>query len=253
MEIIDRVASFVDSDRIVVAYSGGADSTALMWMLSHRSDCVGVFVDSPLLSERLRRIALSNAEHLGLNVIVKRIDWNELGNAALNDGSRCYHCKKAIYRRVRDVADGMDVTTCVDGENADDLSDDRPGRVAAREFGVISPLSSLGIGRGEIESVLSKIDLKERIVKDTCMATRIPFGTPICEDIMRRVESLEDRVRKITNVDQLRVRIVDDTAKIQTSFTEIPKLFAKDDELNDMFVENMLKMTIDKEGYEKKV
>lgn len=249
MENIDfLLKEYLDGlDRAVVAYSGGADSTVLLHVVSKLMPdrYEGVFVDSPLMSMRQREIALRNAYTLGLNVTVRRIGWRDMPDVLENDGRRCYHCKAAMFRT---IATDDEKTICMDGENADDLSEDRPGRTAALEFGIRSPLAELGIGREEVIRTFSTLGLPAAI-KDTCMATRIASGIPLTDALLRNVESYESMVRRIARVEQLRVRVYDGGVKVQTAPHEIPRLKEKWDAVRKEFLQKGLEATLDEDGY----
>ena len=235
----------------VVAYSGGVDSTVLLNIVSRLfpEKHVGVFVDSPLLSGRQRDSALRIAKEINANVIIVKLSWNDLSDVMRNDEGRCYHCKRAIYSAVQDVANDFDIDICLDGENASDDHAGRPGRKAAEEFSIRSPFCDLGISRNDVVSYLKGMNLTETLVKDTCMATRIPTGTSFSEKELRLVEKCERLVRDISRVEQLRVRIHGNQARILTSPEEITLLDEAEGQLCSEFSKLGFIAEIDRNGY----
>ena len=252
MNIESSVRAYLrDFDGAAVAYSGGVDSTVLLKIVSRTfSDKhVGVFVDSPLMSQRLRDSAIRTAESMNAKIVVAELDWDDLEAVARNDAERCYHCKRAIYSAVNDVADDLNIDVCLDGENASDDHDGRPGRRAASEFSMRSPFCDLGIRRDDVVSYLTGLRLPETIVKDTCMATRIPMGTSFSNDDLRSVERCESFVRNIAGVKQLRVRLGGGHAVVLTSPDEIFLLRNAERKLRSEFLREGLEFEIDENGY----
>lgn len=237
--------------KVAVAYSGGFDSTLLLSIAAEAlpDGHLGVFVDSPLISQRQRDSAFRIADSLGLRIAVVRLEWEDMPGVEENGPERCYHCKRAIYRAVRKAASDNGIDVCIDGENADDLYADRPGRKAAKESGMISLLSDLGIGRVDVERMVRSMDIPETIVKDTCMATRIMVGIPLSEEGMRFVEDCESFVRNVTGVKQLRMRLSGKDATLLTSPEEIPLLVSKEAVLAEEFGKKGLNIVIDEIGY----
>lgn len=254
MEIESSIRHYLNglgAERVAVAYSGGFDSTLLLSVLSAviPDGCVGVFVDSPLISERQRRAAVNVAGHLGLRIVVTEIGMGDLSEVCRNTPERCYHCKKAIYRAVMDIASDLGADVCMDGENADDMIDDRPGRRAAGEFNFLSPFAELDIGRREIVEAVEMMRLPEMMIKDTCMATRIRTGNPFSERELRLVEDCESFVRKETGVRQLRVRLDGNNATILTSPEETARLMMFTDTVFRGLKRKGLNPSVDREGY----
>ena len=252
MDTESSVRTFLeDFDGAAVAYSGGVDSTVLLSIVAKifPERHAGVFVDSPLISRRQRDTALRVASSIGANLIVVRLEWDDIPLVISNDGERCYHCKRAIYGMVREVADDLGLTVCLDGENADDDHGGRPGRRAAEEFSILSPFCDQMISRNEIVSYLDGLGLSDVIVKDTCLATRIQTGTSLSDGNLGCVEDLESLVRGTTGVRQLRIRLRGDSVTVLTSPAETRLLMDREDELRALFFDRGLGMEIDPDGY----
>ena len=173
--------------KVAVSFSGGVDSTVLLAAVVKAlpDDHVAVFADLPMLSERQRAITKSVAAELKADVRYVRLGWDDIPGVSDNTEERCYLCKRGIYSSVRRVAADNGIDVCIDGENASDDGGSRPGRRAAAEFGIVSPLKELGFTRGIVRRMFSDLRLNTDVQKETCMATRIPFGVPFDDDDIR--------------------------------------------------------------------
>jgi len=200
-----------------VAFSGGVDST-LVLKLAH--DVLGDrTIAVTALSESLPNGELEEAEELAKAMGAKHCvirtfetgDQNYLANAA----NRCYFCKTEMYARIGDFARGEGFDCVLDGLNRDDLDDRRPGRAAAIEYGVISPLVDAGLTKIEVRELSRKFGLptwdKPALA---CLSSRIPHGTPITLQSLSQVDRAETFLRKL-GVGQVRVRHHGETARIE--------------------------------------
>jgi uncharacterized protein len=201
----------------LVAYSGGVDS-ALVMVVAHQElgerslACIGV---SPSYPTREMRDAIKLAELL--NVPYRLIDTQEHldPNYAANLADRCYFCKTELHDQLQTLAQAEGWGAVVDGNNASDLGDYRPGMTAAREHGVHSPLLEAGITKAEVRELAQALGLP---VWDkpamACLSSRVPHGTPITPELLRQIESAED-VLVALGFRQFRVRHHDTIARIE--------------------------------------
>ena len=200
-----------------VAFSGGVDST-LVLKVAH--DVLGDrAIAVTALSESLPNGELEEAEKLARAIGAKHCvirtfetrDQNYLANAA----NRCYFCKTEMYARIGDFAHGEGLECVLDGLNRDDLDDRRPGRAAAIEYGVISPLVDAGLTKIEVRELSRQFGLptwdKPALA---CLSSRIPHGTPITLQSLSQVDRAETFLRKL-GVGQVRVRHHGETARIE--------------------------------------
>ena len=204
---------------VLVAYSGGVDSTLLASLsheiLSERALAVTAF--SPIFSPEEISKARSLAQSLGLRHIL--IETNELDDPSFvaNDPQRCYYCKRGLFRTLRRIANEEGLSFVVDGTNYDDQGDFRPGRKAAEEFGVKSPLLEVGLTKGEIRT-LSRSRVLPNWDKPSlpCLATRLPHGTPITPELLALIAKAEGALAKL-GLSQFRVRHHGNIARIEAS------------------------------------
>ena len=203
---------------VVVAYSGGVDSTFLAAIahdvLSERALAVtGV---SPAVPPSEVQGAEDLARRIGIAHLL--IETQEMDDAdyVANSLRRCYHCKSELYAKLRDVADQRSIPWIIDGCNLDDLGDFRPGQEAARERGARSPLVEAGLTKEDIRTLSRQRQLptwdKPAMA---CLASRIPYGTPVTVEALSSIGQAEEFIRSL-GVRQLRVRHHDGIARIET-------------------------------------
>jgi uncharacterized protein len=218
----------------VVAFSGGVDSTFVLKVayetLSER--VIGVTALSESLPAGELEEAQDLARRIGARHVVLRTfetrDENYLANAA----NRCYFCKTEMYTRISDFAREESVGAVLDGLNQDDLQDRRPGRAAAIERGVISPLVDAGLTKTEIRTLSREMGLptwdKPALA---CLSSRIPHGTPISLQALSQVDRAESYLRRL-GVGQVRVRHHGALARIEAEPNDFPLLKLKEIEIN---------------------
>ena len=179
---------------VVVAYSGGVDSTLLAAVaaevLGYRT--LAVTAVSETFSSAEREAAVATAHRLGFRH--RLIETAELSclDFAANPPRRCYHCKSELFSKLRALADAEGLAHVADGATADDLSDFRPGREAAREHGVVSPLLETGLDKAAVRELSRRMGLPtwDRPA-NACLASRIPYGETITAEKLRRIERAE--------------------------------------------------------------
>ena len=212
-------------DGVLVAFSGGVDSTLV---LKIAKDVLGdrataVTAASPTLPREELNAVRQLSEEIGARLIVA--STNQLNDDAFvrNDATRCYHCKTDLYRLLAPIQRDTGIATIVDGAQVDDLGDDRPGLQAAREFGVRSPLVEAGFGKADVRALAKALGLSNwDKPAAACLSSRIPRGMKITEEKLRRIEQAE-QVLKDEGLRQVRVRDHEGIARIEVDPNEIPE------------------------------
>jgi uncharacterized protein len=210
----------------VVAYSGGVESSLLL-RVAHEvlgERACGVIGRSDSYARQELELALEQAAGFGARVEI--VTTGELADPRFrsNPTDRCYHCKSELYRELDEVARRIGAAAVLDGTIADDLSDWRPGRRAAGERGVRSPLAELGFTKADVRAAAAHFGLTSHDKPASpCLASRIPYGTEITRENLGLVARAE-ALLKTFGLRELRVRHHGDTARIEVPVAELGRL-----------------------------
>lgn len=204
---------------VLVAYSGGIDSTLLAFAAHVRlgSKCQAILATSNTYPDSEVEQARALAEQLGLNLIEVETHEFEDPRFISNPPDRCYHCKGELFSLLARIAEARGLAHVADGSNADDLSDFRPGARAAAEHNVVSPLQDVGMTKDEIRRLARSLGLPNwNKPSMACLASRFPYGEPISEAALARVAAAESKLRELGLV-QFRVRVHGELARVEVA------------------------------------
>jgi uncharacterized protein len=220
-------------DGALVAFSGGVDSTFLLAVarevLGDRA--VALTAHSPSVPQAERAEASVLARRLGARHLVVESREMDDPRYVANEGDRCYYCKSELYRLCGEAARKEGLGAILDGFNADDRKDHRPGHRAAEERAVRSPLADAGFGKGEVRAWSQAYGLptwdKPQMA---CLASRLPYGTPVTTERLAQVERAEARLRAL-GLRQFRVRHHGDIGRVEVAGEEMDRAFSRRAEL----------------------
>jgi pyridinium-3,5-biscarboxylic acid mononucleotide sulfurtransferase len=240
---------------VLVAFSGGVDSTLLLKVARDElgDGVLAVTASSATTAVSEKESAVRLASLLNVPHLVVESHELELSEFAGNPPDKCYVCKKHRFGELIRLAREKGFNYVIDGENADDKDDYRPGSRATRELGVQSPLQEAGLSKEEIRALSKRLDLPTwNKPSCACLASRIPYHSPITREKLAQVDAAEECIREMARDVQVRVRHYGDTARIETQPEAIPILIEQGNrerivtcfkELGFVFV------TLDLEGY----
>jgi uncharacterized protein len=210
---------------LIVAYSGGVDSAYLAYA-AHRalgSSVLCVTADSPSYPERHRQIARRVAEQFGFNHLVIQTEEMARPEYRANPANRCYFCKHELYTHLSSIARQRGIPAIADGNNADDRGDYRPGRQAAREFGVRSPLEEASLTKEDIRELSRRAGLPTwDEPASACLSSRIPYFSEVTDEKLRMIERAEAALHDL-GFRICRVRHHDTIARLELGRDEIAR------------------------------
>lgn len=239
---------------VVVAYSGGVDSTFLLKVAKDvlGDKVIAVIARSPTYQKREYEDALKMAKMIGVKV--KVIETDELKDIDFtnNTPQRCYYCKKELFGKLKEIAEEEGFSHVIYGATASDLGDFRPGSDAGKELGIRAPLQEAGLDKEEIRGLSLIFGLPTWDKPSmACLASRFPYGERITEEKLKMVESAEEYITSL-GFKNVRVRVYDKLARIEVDRGQIKEMLL--DSYRDKIVDKLKGLgftyvTLDLEGY----
>lgn len=237
---------------VAVAFSGGVDSSLVLKVAADELGprAIGVTAVSPSLASGELQEAEALARSMGARW--DRLETHEVDRPdyQANTEARCYFCKTEVYAELAAYARANGYAAVVDGLNVDDLTDRRPGRAAAVEHGVHSPLVEAGLAKAEVRELSRRLGLPTWDKPSlACLSSRVPYGTPVTREALAQIDRAEQAVRRY-GVRQVRVRHNGDSARIEVERDDLPRVLELQEAIaRDLHALGYAHVSIDPDGY----
>ena len=220
-ERLEKFLSQHVANGVALAFSGGVDSTLLLYALrrmqqQHDFPLVAYYFRTPLHTEEETQAAIRTAREAGAELVEMHFDPLQLPVLRFNPQDRCYHCKGHLFSHMKKEALARGLNTVMDGTNADDHKQYRPGLRALRELGVISPLAAAGLTKAEVRTIAAEWGLACSAKPSApCLATRFDYGAELTAEAVRRVEAGEALLHRLYPNQPVRLRVHGELARLE--------------------------------------
>lgn len=241
-------------EKVVLAFSGGVDSALLLKIASSlrkdENDVVAMFFKAPSSTEEDLVNAKNLAEEMGVKLFIKDVDIFVDDHIVNNSKDRCYHCKSHLFKQAIKLKDDLGYGYVIDGTNTDDHKVYRPGLMALRDLGVVSPLNMAGFSKDMVRALADELNISvAKRPSAPCLLTRFPYGTKITPAKLDRLEKAEAFIRDLGFI-KFRVRDHSNIARIELTPNDFMAFIEKRDQVIKEFKNlGFSYVTLDLEGF----
>lgn len=241
-------------EKVVLAFSGGVDSALLLKIATSlrkdENDVVAMFFKAPSSTEEDLTNAKNLAEEMGVKLFIKDVDIFIDDHIVNNSKDRCYHCKSHLFKQAIKLKDELGYGYVIDGTNTDDHKVYRPGLMALRDLGVVSPLNMAGFSKQMVRALADELNISvAKRPSAPCLLTRFPYGTKITPAKLDRLEKAEAFIRDLGFI-KFRVRDHSNIARIElTPNNFMPFIDKKDQVIKEFRNLGFSYVTLDLEGF----
>lgn len=241
-------------EKIVLAFSGGVDSALLLKIATSlrkdENDVVAMFFKAPSSTEEDLVNAKNLAEEMGVKLFIKDVDIFVDDHIVNNSKDRCYHCKSHLFKQAIKLKDDLGYGYVIDGTNTDDHKVYRPGLMALRDLGVVSPLNMAGFSKQMVRALADELNISvAKRPSAPCLLTRFPYGTKITPAKLDRLEKAEAFIRDLGFI-KFRVRDHSNIARIELTPNDFMAFIEKRDQVIKEFKNlGFSYVTLDLEGF----
>lgn len=233
--MISRLLAYLQPlGRVAVAYSGGVDSTLVLKAAIDalgKDNVVALLAVSPSLPQLEKEEAVTLAAELGARLELLPTEETDDPQYRANAPNRCYFCKDHVYRSLRQFAEQHGIAHVLDGMNAEDTLDVRPGRAAARELKILSPLHELGLSKKDVRATARTLGLPNwDKPAAACLASRVPYGTSVTPKLLSQIERAEAALFDL-GFRELRVRHHHDVARLEMPEADLLRVLQQRQEI----------------------
>ncbi len=222
-------------DRVLVAFSGGVDSSLVAFVAAEvlGPSAMAVTSGSKSLKRSDLSLTLDLAERWQMQHRVIVTDELSKTDYRKNPVNRCFFCKTSLYESLKTIADEEGFDAILNGTNVDDLGDHRPGLIAADDFSIVSPLADAGFTKADIRALANHLGMENADKPQAaCLSSRFPYGSHIDEERLAQVEAAEDALAEL-GFRQFRVRHHEEVARLEIDVSELDHAFAQRDVIQD--------------------
>lgn len=241
-----------EMNKSIVAFSGGVDSTFLIKIAYDvlGNKAIAITADSLLYPKWKLEEAKKIVEKIGIKHILIYLKYTDIKNFFQNNKDRCYHCKKELFKKIKQIATYNNIKYIIDGSTIDDTNDYRPGLKALKELGINSPLKDISFTKQEIRKLSKKIGLETwNNPSYACLASRFPYDIKITKNRLNIIEKAEDVLLSL-GIKQFRVRFHSEIARIEVKKNDFLIILNNSEIIGKKFKEIGFKyITLDIEGF----